>query len=222
MGRTVEGPVKTRTSRRRIDLDPNTVTARTMATASHRRRRNDRSIDTDVPQHPAGPSPSRSPSCSPHRRDHRPARIRFHDLRHTHASLLVAAGVPIKVVSERLGHAHPGFTMHTYQHLLPAWAPPPPSSSPTLIDRQPVDIYRPTVSETPGQRPAQSTAVDDPVDDTSPGTQKARKRSVSGPSSWWRGQDLNLRPSGYEHNGLRLHPYTLVCVRRGQTVFLSS
>ncbi|MEY2457049.1 MAG: hypothetical protein QOK06_2143, partial [Acidimicrobiaceae bacterium] len=46
-------------------------------------------------------------------------RIRFHDLRHTHASLLVAAGVPIKVVSERLGHAHPAFTMHTYQHLLP-------------------------------------------------------------------------------------------------------
>lgn len=45
--------------------------------------------------------------------------IRFHDLRHTHASLLVAAGVPIKVVSERLGHAHPGFTMHTYQHILP-------------------------------------------------------------------------------------------------------
>ena len=46
-------------------------------------------------------------------------RIRFHDLRHTHASLLVAAGVPIKVVSERLGHSHPAFTMHTYQHLLP-------------------------------------------------------------------------------------------------------
>ena len=45
------------------------------------------------------------------------SRIRFHDLRHTHASLLVAAGVPIKVVSERLGHAHPAFT--TYQHLLP-------------------------------------------------------------------------------------------------------
>lgn len=38
---------------------------------------------------------------------------------HTHASLLIAAGVPIKVVSERLGHAHPAFTMHTYQHLLP-------------------------------------------------------------------------------------------------------
>lgn len=29
------------------------------------------------------------------------------------------AGVPIKVVSERLGHATPGFTMATYQHVLP-------------------------------------------------------------------------------------------------------
>lgn len=46
-------------------------------------------------------------------------KIRFHDLRHTHASLLVASGTPIKVVTERLGHAHPAFTMHTYQHLLP-------------------------------------------------------------------------------------------------------
>ena len=45
--------------------------------------------------------------------------IRFHDLRHTHASLLVAAGIPVKVVSERLGHAHPSFTIYTYQHLLP-------------------------------------------------------------------------------------------------------
>ena len=48
-----------------------------------------------------------------------PTTVRFHDLRHTHASLLVAAGTPIKVVSERLGHAHPGFTMATYQHLVP-------------------------------------------------------------------------------------------------------
>ena len=46
-------------------------------------------------------------------------RIRFDDVRHTHASPLVAAGTPIKVVSERLGHAHPGFTMATSQHLVP-------------------------------------------------------------------------------------------------------
>ena len=38
---------------------------------------------------------------------------------HTHGTLLIEAGVPVKVVSERLGHAHPAFTMHTYQHLLP-------------------------------------------------------------------------------------------------------
>lgn len=46
-------------------------------------------------------------------------RIRFHDIRHTHASLLVQDGVPIKVVSERLGHSHPAFTAATYQHVLP-------------------------------------------------------------------------------------------------------
>jgi integrase len=46
-------------------------------------------------------------------------RIRLHDLRHTHATLLLKAGIPIKVVSERLGHATPGFTMATYQHVLP-------------------------------------------------------------------------------------------------------
>ena len=46
-------------------------------------------------------------------------RVRFHDLRHTHASLLIMDGVPVKVVSERLGHANVAFTMHTYQHLLP-------------------------------------------------------------------------------------------------------
>ena len=34
--------------------------------------------------------------------------IRLHDFRHTHGTLLIAAGVPVKVVSERLGHATPG------------------------------------------------------------------------------------------------------------------
>ena len=37
----------------------------------------------------------------------------------THASLLIADGEDVKVVSERLGHAHPAFTIHTYQHLIP-------------------------------------------------------------------------------------------------------
>jgi integrase len=46
-------------------------------------------------------------------------RIRFHDLRHTHGSLLIKDGIPLKVVSERLGHANIAFTMQTYQHVLP-------------------------------------------------------------------------------------------------------
>ena len=46
-------------------------------------------------------------------------RIRLHDLRHTHATLLLKDGEPLKVVSERLGHSNPAFTMTTYQHVLP-------------------------------------------------------------------------------------------------------
>ena len=40
-------------------------------------------------------------------------------MRHTHGSLLIKDGVPVKVVSERLGHAHIAHTFQTYQHLLP-------------------------------------------------------------------------------------------------------
>jgi integrase len=46
--------------------------------------------------------------------------IRFHDLRHTYATLALQAGVPAKVVSERLGHASIGITLDTYSHVLPA------------------------------------------------------------------------------------------------------
>ncbi len=60
-------------------------------------------------------------------------RIRFYDLRHTHASLLVAAGTPIKVVSARLGHAHPGFTMATYQHLVPGMSASAATDSANLV-----------------------------------------------------------------------------------------
>ena len=45
--------------------------------------------------------------------------MRFHDLRHTHGSLLIKEGVPVKVVSERLGHAYIAHTLETYQHILP-------------------------------------------------------------------------------------------------------
>jgi integrase len=45
--------------------------------------------------------------------------LRPYDLRHLHASLLLARGVSLRTVSERLGHADPGFTLTTYTHLVP-------------------------------------------------------------------------------------------------------
>ena len=46
--------------------------------------------------------------------------IRLHDLRHTHATLALQAGVHPKVVSERLGHATVAITLDTYSHAIPA------------------------------------------------------------------------------------------------------
>jgi integrase len=45
--------------------------------------------------------------------------IRFHDLRHTHASILLAHGESIKAVSQRLGHSTVELTLRVYYHLLP-------------------------------------------------------------------------------------------------------
>jgi integrase len=45
--------------------------------------------------------------------------IRFHDLRHTHATTLLARGHSIKAVSHRLGHASIDITLQTYAHVLP-------------------------------------------------------------------------------------------------------
>ena len=45
--------------------------------------------------------------------------IRLHDMRHSYASAALKSGVPLKIVSARLGHASPAFTARVYQHLLP-------------------------------------------------------------------------------------------------------
>lgn len=45
--------------------------------------------------------------------------LHFHDLRHTHATLLIMAGVNIKTVSTRLGHASVAITLNRYTHALP-------------------------------------------------------------------------------------------------------
>jgi len=46
-------------------------------------------------------------------------RLRVHDLRHIHATLMLRKGVPVEVVAERLGHSTPAFTLAQYRHVLP-------------------------------------------------------------------------------------------------------
>ena len=45
--------------------------------------------------------------------------IRLHDLRHTHATIALAAGIQVKVISERLGHESPAFTLKQCAHVIP-------------------------------------------------------------------------------------------------------
>ena len=121
-GRSMEVPVKTRSSRRCIDLD--TKTESVLARWRRRQRSDGQPTELGDPMFTnTGGAPVHAESLyqlfDRQVRKLDLPRIRLHDLRHTHASLLVAAGVPIKVVSERLGHANPGFTMATYQHVLP-------------------------------------------------------------------------------------------------------
>ncbi len=47
-------------------------------------------------------------------------KIRIHDFRHSHASLLLSQGVPITVISERLGHSDIDMTLNTYSHIIPS------------------------------------------------------------------------------------------------------
>src|SRR5262249_49730306 len=44
--------------------------------------------------------------------------ITLHSLRHTHASMLIAAGMDILTISRRLGHANPTITLGVYGHLI--------------------------------------------------------------------------------------------------------
>lgn len=117
--------VKTTNSRRTVDLDPRTVAVlrtwrrqqleQQMSTG---RRDDDGLVFSRPDGRPIHPD-FFSQSWDRLVRKSKMRRIRLHDLRHTHASILLKAGVPVKVVSERLGHSSPAFTMTVYQHVLP-------------------------------------------------------------------------------------------------------
>jgi integrase len=45
-------------------------------------------------------------------------RIRFHDLRHSHATILLTGGAPVHLVAKRLGHSSAMVTLSTYAHVI--------------------------------------------------------------------------------------------------------
>jgi integrase len=125
-GRIVIGDVKTTRSRRRLDLDAGTVAV----LRSHRRAQaaerllvgagwRDHGLVFTAPDGgPLNPDTITQWFGRWVERSELP-QIRLHDLRHTHATHLLAVGVGIKIVSERLGHASVAFTLDCYGHVLP-------------------------------------------------------------------------------------------------------
>jgi integrase len=134
---------KTSSGRRVIDLDDETVAALvrrrelSWMEAAQRSRRNEdprlvrqrksaRTMDVECPWVFAGYDGKLPRRSNVRRRSFEPlleraklGRLRFHDLRHTAATLMLAAGVHPKIVSDRLGHASVTITLDRYSHVLP-------------------------------------------------------------------------------------------------------
>ncbi len=113
-------------SQRRLDLAPAEVSALEIQRAAQgrdRERYGDRYVDQDLvfATHQGRPLMHRN-VFREFKRLLRKAglpEIRFHDLRHTNATLMLGQGAHPKVVQERLGHSQVGITLNTYSHVLP-------------------------------------------------------------------------------------------------------
>jgi integrase len=140
-GRIVVGEVKTTRSRRRLDLDAGTVAV----LRAHRRAQaaerlmvgagwSDHGLVFAAPDgRPLNPDTITQWFVRTVRRSGLP-RLRLHDLRHTHATHLLAAGVGIKIVSERLGHASVAFTLDVYGHVMPGQQASAAAAAAALVD----------------------------------------------------------------------------------------
>lgn len=126
----IQDRTKTKTSARSVRLSDETVDALRARQQEWRlqRMRSDRWQDTDLivcsehggPINPGGIDRAMNGIIKMAKYDDKPLRrITFHDLRHTCATLLFSAGVPAKVVQEKLGHASISETLDTYSHVLP-------------------------------------------------------------------------------------------------------
>jgi integrase len=116
-------------------------------------------------------------------------KIRLHDVRHSYATAALAAGIPAKVVSERLGHANIAITMDIYSHVLPG------------LDAQAAGTVARLIL---GDADNESDRPVDKMLTSGPRAPRAR-REVKGerPGRWWgdRG-DSNPRPSGPQPDAL--------------------
>ena len=118
------GKWQTQQKRDRLEVGPewqdhNFVFTTELGTPLHGARRSFKCVMRAAELGTEGPQPERKARSGPApKRPFKPA-FRIYDLRHTCATLLLLAGVPLKVVSERLGHASIIQTADTYSHVLP-------------------------------------------------------------------------------------------------------
>ncbi len=111
--RVMEGPVKTRASRRAIDVPRSVLLGLPGSDVEGDyvfRNRDGGPLDPDNVDR----------TFTRHLTLAGLPEIRFHDLRHTHATLLIAAGVHPKAIQVRMGHASITTTLNTYGHLMPS------------------------------------------------------------------------------------------------------
>ena len=139
---TVIGDVKTVRSRRVIDLDANTVSVlRAQRTNQlHERLRagptwNDSGLVFTMADGQGWHPDVISRAFTRLVEKSGLPRIRLHDLRHTHATHLLAASTNVRVASERLGHASVAFTLDVYGHVLPGQQADAAAAVAALVDQ---------------------------------------------------------------------------------------
>jgi len=125
-GVTMTTTPKTTAGRRNVSIDSETV----YALAAFRNTQDDAKtilgawtsslVVTDLGGQPIEPDAFSRRFRSVAKRAEMPPKTRLHDLRHSAAVLMLTQGVPIHIVSGRLGHANPSITLRIYAHFLPS------------------------------------------------------------------------------------------------------